>query len=66
MLRLWSDQSQFVVLFYGLNLRSVLGFSFLFLVVGFFFSSVPVTARGLDLFSGAYLNKLSVSVGPSK
>jgi hypothetical protein len=25
----------------------------------------PVTTRGLDLLSGAYLNKLSVSVVPS-
>jgi hypothetical protein len=36
----------------------------LFLSLVVFFSSVPVTTRWLDLFSGAYLNKLSVCVVP--
>jgi len=31
----------------------------------FFCNSSPVTTRGLDLFSGTYLNKLSVSMVPS-
>ena len=64
---LWCDQFKFTALFYGYNLRSVPGFIFFRIVVvfNFFYRSFPVTNHVLDLFSGTYLNKLSVSVVPS-
>jgi hypothetical protein len=56
---LWSDQSEFMVLLWFLICRLV-RVLFLSLVGNFYFSNShwPVTTLGLDLFSGAYLNKL--------
>jgi len=51
-----------MALFCGFNWWSVPGL--IFESCWFFFSSVTVTIRGLDLFSGAYHNMLSVSVVP--
>ena len=57
----WSDQTDFMALFYAFNWWSV---PCLIFESCSFFSSVPVTTRGLGLFLDAYLNKLSVSVVP--
>lgn len=60
----WSDQTDFVALFWGGG--GLIGgvFHALFLSLVVFFTSVPVTTRGLDLFSGACLNGLRISVVP--
>ena len=51
MLWLWSDQSEFMVLFMVFNLWMVPGFIFQSVINFLFFSSyIPVTAHGLDLF----------------
>ena len=48
---LWSDQSEFMVLFMVFNLWMVPGFIFQSVINFLFFSSyIPVTAHGLDLF----------------
>ena len=55
---LWSDQPELMAfLWYELH-----GFIFLVLwfVLHFSYNPFPVTTRGPDLLSGAYLNKLSV------
>ena len=58
----WSDQSQFIAHFMVFNLW--IGPGFLFLSLWLFFN-FPLTTLELDLFSGAYLNKFTVSVVPS-
>jgi len=65
---LWSDHSKFIFLIYGFNFWRVSGF----IIVcrgcfNFFRISCPTAIRGLDLrvFSGIYLNKISVSMTPS-
>jgi hypothetical protein len=64
LLCLRADQSEFMDLFDGFNLLSVANFIFPSLVAGFrlVYSYFPVTTRGLDRFSCAYLNKLRVSM----
>jgi len=62
---LWSVRSLIGLiswLFFVVLIGGVFQALFLSLVV--FFSSVPVTTHGLDLFSGAYHNTQSVSVVP--
>jgi len=56
---LWFDQSEFMALCMVFNLLIGPGF-ILSLVVNFqfFISHFPVTALGLDLFSGTYLRKV--------
>ena len=53
-----------MISFCGFNLCSVPGFTFLSFVVVLNFSVAlfPAIIRDLDFFSGAYLNKVSVSV----
>jgi hypothetical protein len=59
LLRVWSDQSEFMALFVGL-ICGLVQFLFLSHVVNFLFfsSDFPVTAHGLNPFSGAYHKKL--------
>ena len=56
---LWSDQSEFITLFM-IFICGLIQHLFLSFVVNveFFVSHFPVTALGLYLFSGTYLNKL--------
>jgi len=63
---LWSKQSEFKVFlwFYFVECSRLYFFSLL-VVFNFLYSYFPVTTHGLDLLSGTYLNKLSVSMVPS-
>jgi len=61
----WSDQPELMVLYYGFLWFYIHGFICTPCGgVHFSYSSLPVTTRELDLFSGAYLNKLRVSMVP--
>ena len=65
MLCLWSDQSEVMDVFFFFNLWNIPGFIFeSFVNFKFFYSHFPITAFGLDLFSGAYLNKFTGSLVP--
>ena len=66
MLRLWSDQSEFMFHCTIFNLQ--IGPDFIFESSSqylIFNSHFPVTTLGLVLFSGTCLNKFTVSVVPS-
>ena len=63
---LWADHSKFMSLIYVFNFWWVKFYSFVsYGCFNFFCTSFPAATRGLELFSGAYLNKMSVSMTSS-